>query len=67
MKELDQRLQDLAIHNAAMFIALIGRDAMMNAKARLLRSEGKSWKQISLKLEITESQARYACKKADKV
>lgn len=67
MTDLDSKLQQLALSNLALFTALIGKDALTNAKARLLREEGKSWEQISRKLNITRSQARHACKKADKI
>lgn len=63
MNELELKLQDLAIKNWAVFIAVMGDNAMTIAKAKILRKEGKSYYQIGMKLHITEAQARYACNK----
>lgn len=59
-QDLDSRLKDIAINNWDSFSNLIGQEAILAAKVCLLRSEGKSYSQISIKLSITESQARYA-------
>lgn len=67
MSELDNKLQELAKTDWETFFQLVGPNAILTAKARILRKEGKSYRQISVKLEMTESQVRHACnKKGDK-
>ncbi len=65
--ELDKRLQQLATTNWEQFMEIVGKDFIITAKARLLRKEGKSWQQISVKLETTPSKARTACKDRQKL
>ncbi len=66
MSELDEKLKKIASENWEEFLRIVGDDSIVIAKARLLRKEGKSYNQISIKLSITESKARYACNKDDK-
>lgn len=61
--ELDKKLQDIAISDWKQFLEIAGDDFIITIKARVLRKEGKSYQQISMKLSITPAQARYACKK----
>lgn len=61
--ELDDKLKKLAIDDWEQFVAIMGEDSLVVAKMRLLKKEGKSYRQISLKLSVTESQVRYATKK----
>lgn len=65
MTELDQKLREIAMLNWSQFVDLVGRDAITSAKACLLRKRKMSYPQISIKLSITESQAKYACTKCD--
>lgn len=58
--ELDNKLKNIANTDWEAFTAIVGSDAIMAAKICILRSEGKSYSQISIKLKITEAQARYA-------
>lgn len=58
----DEKLQKLAVNNWAMFVAVIGKDAMLNGKIILMRDEGKTWGQITSKLNITLGRARSAYK-----
>lgn len=62
MSNVDDRIKELAQNNWEEFINLIGENAIVIAKSRLLRRDGKSYRQISLKLKLTQSQIRYACK-----
>jgi len=62
MTPLDEKLQQLASKDWKQFMEIVGDDFILTAKARLLRHEGKSWQQISVKLETTPSKARTACK-----
>jgi hypothetical protein len=55
----------MALLNWHQFAALVGKDAITSAKACLLRQKRQSYPQISIKLGITESQAKYACSKCD--
>ena len=65
MTDLDKKLQEIATFNWAQFVAMIGPDAVIKAKACLLRQNNKSWGEISIKLSISENQARYACNKCE--
>lgn len=60
---IDDKIQQLAITNFAQFLVLIGHDNLQAAKARLLRAEGQSYQQISIKLGMTVQQVRTAVKK----
>lgn len=62
-EELDNELKDLAKNDWDKFIILMGPESVTVAKMRLLKKKGKSYRQISLKLTVTESQVRYACNK----
>lgn len=62
MNDLDKKLQEIATTNWEQFMEIVGPEILITAKARILRKEGKSYQQICIKLEMTESQARYACK-----
>ena len=59
LTELDQKLREIALLNWSQFVSLVGRDAITSAKACLLRQKKQSHSQISIKLDITEAQARY--------
>lgn len=65
MTELDKKIQEIALMNWEQFVQIIGKDAIVAAKVCLLRQNKKSYGEISNKLSITESQARYACNKCD--
>jgi hypothetical protein len=65
LTELDKKLREMAMLNWPQFVALVGKDAITSAKACLLRQKKQSYPQISIKLGITESQAKYACTKCD--
>jgi hypothetical protein len=63
--ELDKKLLEIAMKNWPQFVALIGSDAITSAKVCLLRQNKSSYGEISIKLGITEHQARYGCVKCD--
>lgn len=63
MTEIDERLQEMAKTDWKKFMEIIGEDSILIAKSRLLRKEGKSYQQISLKIGTTISQVRHACNK----
>lgn len=65
MTDLDLKIKEMAQTDWETLMQLMGSGALITVKARLLRKNGKSYKQISVKLEITEAQARYACNKKD--
>jgi hypothetical protein len=65
MTILDRQLQEIAMSNWAQFVAIIGPDAVKSAKVCLLRQKQASYAQISIKLGVTENQARYACQKCE--
>lgn len=65
MTELDKKLQEIAVMNWQQFVQIIGADAIIAAKVCLLRQNKKSYGEISNKLSISESQARYACNKCE--
>lgn len=65
MTKLDKQLQDIATQNWDQFVAIIGPDAITTAKICLLRQQGKSYGEISVKLSITEKKARYWCGECD--
>lgn len=62
MTDLDKKIKELAISDWEKFMQVAGTDFLITFKARILRSEGKSWQQISMKLEISPRQARVCCK-----
>lgn len=61
--DIEQKLKKLAENDWGKFTEILGQDALIVVSARLLRKEGKSWREISIKLSITPRQAQYACKK----
>lgn len=61
MTDLDKKLQEIAVMNWAQFVQLVGPEALIKAKVCLLRQNKSSYGEISIKLAITERQARYAC------
>lgn len=61
--DIENKLKMLADHDWGKFINIAGEDVLVMIKVRLLREEGKSWKQISMNLNITVSQARTICNK----
>lgn len=61
MTDLDKQLQEIATKNWKQFAALMGKDAIRRAKICLLRGKELSYSQISIRLDITEHQARYGC------
>lgn len=61
MTDLDKQLQEIATKNWKQFAALMGEDAIRRAKICLLRGKELSYSQISIRLDITEYQARYGC------
>jgi hypothetical protein len=63
LTELDHKLREMALTNWAQFVQFIGKDAITSAKVCLLRQRQQSYQQISIKLSISEKQARYACDK----
>lgn len=63
MTELDKKLQEIALTNWNQFVTLMGEDAIIAAKTCLLRQNGSSYGEISIKLKITEKQARTRCEK----
>lgn len=68
MTGLEEKLRNMAQVDWERFVNLLGADALMAAKITMLRRDGNSYKQISIKLRITERQARYGVKKiSDKV
>ena len=67
MTDLDRRLQQIASEDWERFKDMIGENAVIAAKTCLLRGEGKSYHQISIKLMVTESQVRYACGKCTEI
>lgn len=65
MTELDKKLQEMALTNWPQFVQMIGADAVVTAKICLLRQKKASYGEISIKLGVTENQARYGCSKCD--
>lgn len=65
LTELDRKLQEMALTNWPQFVATVGADAIVSAKACLLRQKSYSYGEISIKLGITEHQARYSCTKCE--
>lgn len=65
MTDLDRKLQEIAKNNWQQFVEMVGEDAVTVAKICLLRREGKSYGQISVKLGITERQVGYNCGKCE--
>ena len=65
MTDLDKKLQEIALMNWKQFVALIGEDALLSAKICLLRKNGKSYGEISNKLNVTERLAQYRCNDCD--
>lgn len=63
--DLDKKLQEIALLNWPQFVALIGAEAVTSAKVCLLRQNKSSYGEISIKLGVTEKQARYACNKCE--
>lgn len=59
---LDVKLQKLANEDWTTFVQILGEDGLMVVKARILRSEGKSWGEISVRLNMSPQTARTACK-----
>ena len=59
----DEKLQDLAMCNWAMFVSLLGKDALISAKIRILRDEGRTYQEICNKLNVSIMQVRHALKK----
>lgn len=59
---LDDKLKELSQIDWDTFVAMIGEESITTAKIRLLRKEGKSYRQICLKVGVTMSKARSACK-----
>lgn len=66
MTDLDRKLQEMALLNWPQFVQMIGADAVKKAKVCLLRQNNSSYGEISIRLSITEDQARYACGKCEK-
>lgn len=67
MTDLDKKLQGIANNNWEQFMDMVGREAIVQAKSCLLRQEGKSYHQIAVRLNISDSQARWGCTKCDKI
>lgn len=63
MSDLDNKIKELATTDWELFMQLMDKDTLITIKVRMLRHEGKSWLQISKKLEIPVSTARTALKK----
>lgn len=63
LTELDHKLREMALTNWSQFVQFVGKDAITSAKVCLLRQKQQSYQQISIKLSISEKQARYACDK----
>lgn len=63
--ELDKTLQEIALMNWPQFVQLIGDDPIRKAKICLLRRGGKSYGEISQKLDVTIDAARWNCNKCD--
>lgn len=59
--DLDSELQNLALIDWDTFRKLVGEDAIINAKACILKSRGKSLAQIGQRLGITKRQSSYRC------
>lgn len=66
MSNLDDQLKNLATTDWKQFMEVVGEGTLITAKARILRKNGKSYHQISVKLSLTQSQVRYACKDVKK-
>jgi hypothetical protein len=62
IKCLDDKIKELAITDWQTFMEIAGPDFVVVVKTRVLRNEGKSWREISMKLGITPAQARTNCK-----
>lgn len=65
MTELDRKLKEMAANDWNRFVAMMGEDALTSAKICMLRQEGKTFNQISIKLNVTQMRARVACSKCD--
>lgn len=52
LKPLDIELQELAKNDWEKFVSLVGKDAIISAKICILRSENKSYGEISVRLEV---------------
>lgn len=63
--ELDKKLQEIALQNWPQFVHLIGEQALLKAKSCLLRQEGKSYGEISVKTGANYELVRYYCKVCD--
>jgi len=59
----DEKLKELAMGNWAMFVAIVGKDALLGAKIRILRDEGRTYQEICNKLNVSMMQVRHALKK----
>ena len=66
MTELDNKLKELAKTDWEEFLRIVVDDSILIAKARLLREDGKSYRQISIKIGMTPAQVRHAVNKDDK-
>lgn len=67
MTELEKKLMAMSQEDWNAFISLLGPEALMKAKIRMLRREGRSYHEISICLHITPAQVRHAAKKSDKI
>lgn len=61
MKEIDKKLQEIAVNDWQEFVNLIGRDKLLAAKIRLLRQGGNSYGKIQRKLHLTKNKVQYVC------
>lgn len=62
MNNHEEKLKIIALTDWEEFIRIVGPDAILIGQMRLMRQEGKTYRQISLRLKVTESQVKYACK-----
>lgn len=56
--DLDRQLQDLAAIDWPAFVRLLGEDNIIAAKVCILKSKGKSYSQIAVRLKISKDTAR---------
>lgn len=65
MTVLDETLREIALTDWKAFVALVGKKAIIDAKVCLLRKSGKSWGEISNKMDVSVGSARNSCKKCE--
>lgn len=59
---IDDKLREIALTDWEEFVKIVGMDSILIGKMRLMRINGLTYRQISIKLSVTESQVKYACK-----